>query len=325
MSYIAIICLLGACASQPKMPLELQEALDKKVAISVPMRISEKGLIVFENIEMDGRYLDMVLDTGATQSAIFENASRRLNLDLEPSSQIMVHGMLQSKTRHIVNISKMKIGPIEFLSKPMVILDDRELDIQNIDIHDGLIGMDILADYQIYISPHMNELRLIPNAAKVYVSTYWHRIELKENPFQDDNRQLHFLDIRVNGNNTPAMIDTGAEFSVMNWAAANFSQVKTIRKKLKETWELQGAVGTFRPTAKVKLQRMRSGQKFWRHKEFLVMDFDSLGVLGIGEEPFIIAGMNLLQDQAIFMDFENNFIAMKPVKESSDTAPQVTP
>jgi len=324
-TYAAMICMLSACASQPKTPVALQEALDKKIAITVPMRITDKGLIVLENIEVDGRSLDMVLDTGATHSAVFENASKRLDLNIDTSGKTLVHGMLKSKPRRIVNFSKVKIGSIELLSKPMVILDERESDFQDMETHDGLIGMDVLADYQIYVSPHTNELRLIPNAAKVYVSTYWRRIKLKENPFQSDNRQLHFIDLRVNGKITPAMIDTGAEFSAMNWAAATFAQAKPIRKKLKEDWKLQGAVGTFRPIAKVKFDRIRSGQKFWRYKEFLIIDFESLDILGIEEEPFIIAGMNLLRDQAIFIDFENDFIAMKPVKDKFEPVFQVAP
>jgi len=323
--YLAIACSLGACATSSKTPIALEDALNEKIAISVPIRITEKGLIILEDIQVEGRSLDMVLDTGATQSAIFETALKRLKLDLPSDSRTMVHGMLQSESRRIVTLSKVKIGSIEISSKPMVILDDRAPDIHKMELHDGLIGMDILADYQIYISPQTQELRLIPNAAQVHVSTYWRRIELTENPFQSDNRQLHFIGLRINGIKTPAMIDTGAEFSAMNWAAANFAQAKPMRKKLRETWELQGAIGTFQPIAKVTLQRIRSGQKFWRYKDFLIMDFESLDILGIEEEPFIIVGMNLLRDQTIFIDFEKNFIALKPVKENSEPVLQIAP
>jgi len=316
---IAFALLLSACATPQETRLTLEDALAGKSAISIPMRVTEKGLIVLEDIEIDGRNLDMVLDTGATQSAIFQSALNRLNLNLSSDSDTMVHGMIQSKSRRVVNIPKLRVGPLQYLNKPMVVLDDREPDFRKLDIYDGLIGMDILSKYQVYISPTNDELRFISNETPVFVSYFWPRIFLKENPFQIDDRTLHFMEIRVDGRNTPAMLDTGAEFSAMNWPAATYAQAKPIRKRLREQWELQGAVGVFRPTARVRMDRIRGGQIFWDDKEFIIMDFDSLDVLGIDNKPFIIAGMNLFSEETIFMDFERGFLTIVPKSAEQKT------
>lgn len=310
--HIAIIGILTACATPSNDSLTLKDALGGDKAIPIPMRMTEKGLIVVEGIKIDGRPLDMVLDTGATQSAIFQSALNRLNLNLSSDSDTMVHGMVQSKSRRIVNIPKLEIGPLQYLNKPMVVLDDREPDFQKLDIYDGLIGMDILSKYQVYISPKENELRFISNETPVFVSYFWPRIFLKENPFRLDGRALHFMEIRVDGRNTAAMLDTGAEFSAMNWSAASYAQAKPIKKRLRKEWELQGAVGVFRPRAKVMLERIRGGQIYWDDKEFLVMDFDSLDILGIDNKPFIIAGMNLFAKETIFIDFDRDFLTIIP-------------
>jgi len=103
-------------------------------------------------------------------------------------------------------------------------------------------------------------------------------------------------------------MDTGAEFSVMNWNSAQYSELKSIKRRLRKEWELQGAIGTFQPISKVTLGRFRSGQKFWDHKDFLVMNFSSLDVLGVSDDPFVIVGMNLFKDDAFFIDFERNFM-----------------
>lgn len=310
--YCTAACFLCACVTPSEDRFTLEDALDDNVAIPIPMRITEKGLIVLEGVKVDGRELDMVLDTGATQSAIFETALKRLDLNLTSFSDTMVHGMIKSGQRRIVNLPKVEIGPIEYLVKPMVVLDDREMDSRKIGIHDGLIGMDVLSSYQIYVSPTTNELHFIPNEVPVYISYYWPRIRLTKNPFKSDDRALHFMEIRVDGRHTPAMLDTGAEFSAMNWPSASFAQVRIIRRRLKKDWELQGAIGDFKPTARVKLRRFRGGQMFWDDKEFIVMDFESLDILGVGNEPFMIAGMNLFKDNTIFMDFERDYLAIIP-------------
>ena len=315
---VILAALINACATTSDDNYTLAQAVNENTAISIPMRISENGLIVLEGSKIDGHQLDMVMDTGATQSAIFRTALQRLNLDLTSEIDTLVHGMIKSRFHEVVKIPKLDIGPLEFLNKSMVVLDDREPGLRRTNSYDGLIGMDVLSNYQIYISPAKNELRFIPNQRAVDVLPLWRRIFLKENPFQPDGRDLHFMDIRVGGQITHALFDTGAEFSVMNWKAARYSQVRHLRKKMREAWELQGAVGIFNPTTTVKLGRIRSGQVFWEDKNFVVIDFTSLDVLGIEDKPFIIAGMNLFDGESFFVDFDRNFIAIIPEADLKD-------
>ena len=74
---------------------------------------------------------------------------------------------------------------------------------------------------------------------------------------------------------------------------------------------MQGAVGVFKPQTKIRLRHFRGGQKFWEDKDFIVMDFESLDILGVADQPFIIAGMNLFAGETIFIDFERNFLAIE--------------
>jgi len=314
--YIGVGALLTACATPPETPIGLEQAIDKNIAISVPMRVTEKGLIVLEGVKVDGRALDFILDTGATQSAIFEMSLKRLDLKLTSYSETMVHGMMQSKQHRVVNLPKLEIGPIQFLEKPMVVLDDRDLSAGSSDKYDGLIGMDIMSNYQLYIAPNSGELRFIPNNAQVFAPHNWEQVSLIKNPFIENNRDLHFIELRLHGRKTPAMIDTGSEFSAMNWKAARFVEAKGIRKKLRQTWELQGAVGTFEPAAKVTMELIRSGQKFWDNKDFVIIDFKSLDILGVVDQPFVVIGMNLFREETIFIDFEQNLLAIKPNNRS---------
>lgn len=309
---IIFVLFLSACVTKLSDPISLEEALSSNVAISVPIRFTEKGVIVIKGVKVQNQSLDMVLDTGATQSAIFETALQRLNIETVSDNSTMVHGMLESAERHVLTLTQLEIGPVLLLNKPIVVLDDRNSDFVNVETYDGLIGMDVLSDYQLYVSTETRELRFIPKENVISVPASWARIDIVPNPFQLDNRSLNFIYARIAGRNTPALLDTGAEFSAMNWPAASYSQARPIRKQLREKWELQGAVGTFEPIAKLRLERFRGGQMFWTNKEFIVMDLESLDVLGVEEKPFMIAGMNLFNEETFFIDFERGFIAIKP-------------
>jgi len=42
------------------------------------------------------------------------------------------------------------------------------------------------------------------------------------------------------------------------------------------------------------------------------MEFDSLEVLGVNDQPFIIAGMNLFADISFYMDFNTTELRFEP-------------
>ena len=308
-----------ACQTVPDGPLTLEQALEEKLAITLPLRVSEEGLLIVENVQINGESLEFVLDTGATRSAIFQKSLEKIDLNLVAKDETMVHGMIESQKRLIVNIPNISLGSLQLQRLPLVILDTPVSYLGDRKSYDGLIGMDILINYHVIIAPSEGALKLIPNEKDIYVPSSWSRIDLVPNPFLEDNRALHFFYLRVAGRRTPALIDTGSEFSILNWPAAQYSQVRQIRRRLKKDWEMQGAVGTFKPTAKITLERFRGGQKFWENNNFIIMDFESLDILGVNEQPFIIAGMNLFSGETIFMDFKANVLAIK--SEGRQTQP----
>ena len=307
---VAAAFFLTACQTLPDGPLRLKDALEADLAVTLPMRVNDKGLFVLQGIEINGASLNFVIDTGATQSAIFEGSLSEAGLKDSSQEERMVHGMIDSQSRRVLTLSEMKLGPLEYNQKPIIVLDNPRVTIGEAERYDGLIGMDILASYNLIISPSTQELKLIPKEKEISVPSYWSRIELTPNPFQADNRDLHFLQLRIAGRRTVALLDTGSQLSIINWEAASFSQVKSIRRRLERDWQMQGAVGVFKPRTRIKLEHFRGGQKFWVDKNFIIMDFESLDVLGIGEKPFIIAGVNLFSDETVFIDFERNFLAI---------------
>jgi len=64
------------------------------------------------------------------------------------------------------------------------------------------------------------------------------------------------------------------------------------------------------------MELIRSGQKFWDNKDFVIIDFKSLDILGVVDQPFVVVGMNLFREETIFIDFEQNLLAIKPNNRS---------
>ncbi len=317
--FVLFCCLFPGCAIQPVQTPNLMEVLDRPDPTAIKLRMREDGLIFAENIEIGDQKLTFLIDTGATRSAIFETPLKTLTVNNKWKSRALIHGIIESGKRDIVTVPKLSIGDVAFIDQALVILTDRDSGPLRSEEFDGLIGMDILSNYKLYASPENSDYRLIRSNIALTIPSDWERVPLIENPFKDDQRTLHFMELRIAGKLTTTLLDTGSEFSIMNWNTAQYSQLRSLKRRLRKKWELQGAVGRFKPIAKINLGRFRGGKKFWNKKQFLVMDFNSLDILGIGEEAFIVGGMNLFKDEAFLIDFENNVIAIKPVRRRGQT------
>ena len=310
-----LVLVVASCASTQNSALELsnfEAALDQPGVVSWPYITGKHGLVLVETIEIDGAALTFALDTGATHSAIFQASLDKVNLSSAAQDTARVHGMLASDERNIVLAQSFSIGEEDFGRTPLLVLDDPDLGALSGQFYDGIIGMDILQNYKLYFSKSSAQLKLIPSALEVPVPRRWIRVPLNDVSYAAGAKTLHTLDLNLVGKPVPALLDTGAEFSVVNWKAIKNSELNSVRRRLKKEWQAQGAIGTFTPVSKVNIDRIQSGKKRWADREFVVMSLNGIEILGALERPFAIAGMNLLWDETLLIDFEDNYIALEP-------------
>jgi len=313
------IFLIGCTPLQPRI-VDIETVTDESHILTLPYRTHEYGLIFLEDIVVEGIPLTFIIDTGATKSVIFDSALQKIKIPIVHKEQAFVHGMTNSGSHQIIEVENFQIGKQNYENMTLIVLSDREAFEQPGYAqaqYDGLIGMDILSNYVMYISRKTSEIKFIPTHLTLEIPGSWDRVELIENPSLKRQHNLHFIETRLNGRLVPTLLDTGAEFSLMNWHTASYPELKRQRKRMRERWEIQGAVGSFSPRVKIRVANFRAGQKHWNNKDFIIMDFDSLDILGMRDEPYAIAGANLFEEESLVIDFERNFIAYKPkVRES---------
>ncbi len=271
-----------------------------------------------KDIEIEGKPMALLLDTGATRSSLFKSTVAGLNQKVVYDGGINIHGITDIGKGDRIVIPEMRMGKLDFQNQVMVVLEDREItDNQPVnDIkYDGLIGMDVLKDYHLLISKQNKTLSLIPRSLSVSIPASWLRTSLYPNPYIEDERHLHFLPLSFSNQTIPALFDTGADINIMNWNEARYPALKETRKKLLEDWEFQGAIGLFQPKAKTQIINLLSEQISWRRKDFIIMELDNLAVLGVGESPFAVAGIKLFDQDEVFVNFDADILAVKPKRD----------
>ncbi len=324
---IVIFCMafLSACSTIAGNHVFLKDILENPRVITVPFQMQESGLILLEGVVVGEQSMTLLLDTGATRSAIFQKTFDGLEVDLSIDRTVNIHGMSNVVRRDVTIIPSLNMGGVEFANVDFVILPDRaknNLLRQSQTPMDGLIGMDVLSDYTLYLSRRGAELKLIPKDIVVRAPRNWSKIALTENPFIDDDRGLHFFTVDMLNDDIPTLFDSGAEINVMSWNDLRHRKLKTLYKTLRQDWEIQGAVGSFRPIGKVRLDFIRAGDVTWEEKDIIFMELGSLDILGADDSSFLVAGFNLIDNDEVLIDFERNVLSVT-TKRNREVGPSL--
>lgn len=311
---------LAACQSTgnpTKSFISLSDALDGEGVLSLPYDLFRDRIFTVRVNTADGRTLPFLIDTGATKSAVFRGTLSKLKVKTDGLEEVTIHGMHDYASRPLVTVPKLYLADRELTDFQFAVLENREFDQMSGPQPAGLIGMDILSDYRVYVDADTRTFNLIPRSLPQPKVPYkWDYVSLESNPFNENDHGLHFLNVRVGNYLIPALLDTGSEDNLMNWKGAQFPQLKRARKRLYDQWLQEGAVGSFEPSYSIRVKNLRSGQKFWDSSDFVVVNFDGLEILGIDDEPFLIAGAGLFAEQTFYLDFAQNVIRFKPERVS---------
>ncbi len=315
-----IFCLflvgLAGCATSTNgssSVLERERLSISQGVISLPYEVYGNGVYAVNGVLDNGQEGLFLIDTGATRSAVFKKVAKSLSLKPEAHMQVMVHGMTSRDQKPVVNLGGLTLANTRLENVRAVILDDREEGLEKDIDPIGLIGMDVLGNYRVFVDADSKTFNLISkNLPPLDLPNTWKLIQLQTNPYDGLDHGLHFLDIRIGNRLVPALLDTGSEVNIINWNSLYFPQLKTMRRRLRDQWILNGAVGTFEPVSLIKVENFRSGQKRWERRSFYVMDFDNLEILGVDQQPFVIAGADLFSGNSFYLDFDLNQLIVRP-------------
>ena len=322
MIFAALLCL--SCSANIQFDETRPGAfLERPDIINLPIIKSENGLILVPTSIDEGDPVLMIIDTGATRSAIYQSFYQRLGLE-KTHETVQIHGMVESGIRPEIQLPYLDLDNKRIENLTFAVLEKFAQKSKSSDKIGGLIGLDILDSFYLFFDHERQILSLIPiKYPPPILPSSWSRVVLSSNPYIDDGRTLKYFNVRVTGQLVPALFDTGSEFNLINWPAIKHPHILTTRRKLEDQWRLAGAVGKFDPRTKVKLVGFRSDQKFWSGRDFLVLDFESLHKLGVKDRPFIIAGTNMFTKSTFWLDLRGGEIVFKPGSDDRSISDEV--
>ncbi len=274
-----------------------------------------KGTVHFERL-IDGQFIiearvngqgpfRFMVDTGATRTSVFEKTQVQLGLETHGRPQRNISGMITSELRPVVTIDALSFAGVGFKNHDIIILEDWPKAESPSEIVDGILGMDVLNNLILTVTHKDNQLKIKSrgevNPRKV---KRWAKFKLTSNPYPGKDFGLMFTNTKLGDLFIPTMLDTGSGFTAVSWNVVEGGKLGKEKRRLREEWVVQGAVGDFKPKMRIVLDRFIVGGFLFRRHTLLIMDFDKLPINGNGEYPMVIAGVDLLADHDFILDMK---------------------
>ena len=314
--YSLLGIVLLACSTTPseiKRPT-IAEILDRPDIINFPLQTTAYGRWVVDVNINGSQTASMIVDTGATYSALFEDILDNFQLTHDLETTVRIHGLVASGTTPVSTVKQLGFGQDIYLDKSFAVLPKHDGSTEEILPVDGIIGMDILKGYRIYVDRAESQIYFIPNEAQQARRPIGMReITLYPNPYSEFGANLHFFTMGIRIKDTPALLDTGNDVHIMNWHAANFVEASAMKARLKSRWKLEGAIGEFKPVIRATISMLEANQYVWENVIVVIKDTDSLNILGVEDQPLIVAGISLLDNRNVYIDFENNIMWLEDI------------
>ena len=186
----------------------------------------------------DGQVRHFILDTGATRFALFEDRlPATLGTPDATGRAFRIHGMFGASPREGITFESVRIGTDAVGAHRFAVLPPRKAGTSpHLRARDpalmavepaGLIGMDLLARYRLFVPEGGGVIVLLDaDAPAPRPPAHWGRVKLGPNPFSVSGATLPFMRVRVGGRVADALLDTGSSFNLMSWSLADWPQLR---------------------------------------------------------------------------------------------------
>lgn len=264
-------------------------------AAAEPLQLLANGLPVTE-LRIDGRGPHrFVIDTAATRTSILPGYFAALG-----KSPTIVGGQTIQGVGGAASIDLVALGDLAVAGRTIPAVEAYALPPSPVDQLgvEGVLGADVLSTHVLVLDAPRRDWRLETKLADADVTN-------AGAPFTLDDGQTPRLTVMIDGQAVPAIIDTGAARTVMNWAAARALGVDQADPALQHGGSASGVGAAATSVVRHTFKNLEVAGQSRRAPELRIADLPVFGALGFPEGPAIIIGMDQFADRRLVIDYPN--------------------
>jgi predicted aspartyl protease len=242
---------------------------DRIGRVWVPVYLNEKGPF------------RLVLDSGATRSAVIPSVARALEIPLDKSPPVRLRGVTGTAIVQTIHVDSLGVGDLLVAPSTLPIVADAFGGAQ------GLLGMDGMLAMRIYID-FRNDFINVSFSRNRRASRGFETV-----PFLKTNLQLLMVDAKVGTLPVRAIIDTGAQASVGNEALRQ-ALASRFRNRKHSVDEITGATGAMQTGIGINVSPISIGGLTVRDAHLTFGDMHIFDYWDMGDRPALLIGMDII-------------------------------
>jgi predicted aspartyl protease len=223
----------------------------------------------------------LVLDSGATRSAVTPQVAARLGLSTDKSPPVILRGVTGTATAPTIRADSLEVGDLYIAPTTLPIVNDA------FGGAEGLLGTEGLGDKRIYID-FRNDFINIARSKGTPADDSFITLQTLRRP--DD---LLVVRATIGGVNARAIIDTGAQATVANSALRDALE-KKLRTAQGTRDEITGATGETQIGEGQIVSRIALGGVAIHSAHMTFGDMRIFSYWKLTEEPCLLVGMDIL-------------------------------
>lgn len=293
--------------------LALLPAQAAEPIVKVPYRVDYSGwFTVPVTVNGQGPY-DFIIDTGATQSLVFENLANIQEFAPTGGAPQTVLGLASQGAFPTYAVGDVAIGPARLTGLVTVILGDwtyRERSPQ------GVLGLDFIERFDLVFDARAGELRLYAaGEAPAAETANWKSARLEADDFGLDAGRLYTVSGRLEGRRLNFLVDLGASGTIINNRAFNAVMSQRTRVRMAPSAlgsRLTDALDETESIRMLRVGRFQVGGARWSDKVIFVHDAAIFGELGRQRDPFGLFGADMLYGRSFALKFAEGRLFIGP-------------
>ncbi len=294
-------------------PALLQRAAATEPITSIPYRIDYNGWFTIK-VAVNGRGpYDFIVDTGATQSLVFQNLADEQGMQPTGGPDQTVLGLAAAGAFPPHHIGDLQVGNVLLDDLVSVVLPNWNVENRP----HGIIGLDFLRRYIVVFDADASMLHFYPPGEPPTTVRRWRRTQLKGDNFGLDTDELFTLNGRINNKRVRLLVDLGASGTIVNRAAVS-SIVRSTGVALRvrppsgmERTRITDALQRIESAKAIEVHRIQVGRHYWYNRILGVQDAEIFNELNVQYRPFGLFGADLVRGMSFALDFQGERIYIR--------------
>ena len=243
----------------------------------------------------------LVLDTGASHSALTSGVVEELGITLDPAQKVMLRGATGSLEAQLVPIESLEVGDLLMEPKHMPIVPDA------LGGAEGILGTEGLANRRIHIDFRRDSIMIMRSKNESATSGF------ATIPVKFMRGRLLVVDAYLGGVAVKAVIDTGGQATLGNEALRSALAEHRRKYSIVTPDEVTGATLDVQMGNRVATPSLTMGEIMVRNAAMTFADFAIFQHWKMTEEPAMLIGMDLLGLlDTLIIDYRRKELQVKP-------------